>query len=64
MDGARMEQRRSAYWALVERPDAKRPSGRLRRIREDDIKWMFKKSDGEACTGLIWLWIGTGGGRL
>ena len=24
------------------------------------LKWFFKKRDGEACTGLIWLGIGTG----
>jgi len=27
-------------------------------------QWMFKKCDGEAWTGLIWLRIGTGGGLL
>jgi len=28
------------------------------------LKWIFRKWDGEAWTGLIWLKIGTGGGRL
>jgi hypothetical protein len=28
------------------------------------LKLIFKKWDGEAWTGLIWLRIGTGGGRL
>jgi hypothetical protein len=28
------------------------------------LKWIFKKWDGEALTGLIWLRIGKGGGRL
>jgi len=28
------------------------------------LKWIFKKWDEEAWTGLIWLGIGTGGGRL
>jgi len=28
------------------------------------LKWIFKRWDGEARTGLIWLRIGTGGGRL
>jgi len=28
------------------------------------LKWTFKRWDGEACTGLIWLRIGTGGGLL
>ena len=26
--------------------------------------WVFEKGDGDALTGLIWLRIGTGGGRL
>jgi hypothetical protein len=28
------------------------------------LKWIFKKWNGGACTGLIWLRIGTGGGLL
>jgi hypothetical protein len=28
------------------------------------LKWMFKKCDGEAWAGLIWLRIGTGDGCL
>jgi hypothetical protein len=28
------------------------------------LKWIFKKWDGEAWTGLIWLRIETGGGRF
>jgi hypothetical protein len=28
------------------------------------LKWVFKKWDGEAGSGLIWLMIGTGGGHL
>jgi hypothetical protein len=28
------------------------------------LKWIFKKWDGEAWTGLRWLRIGTGGGLL
>jgi hypothetical protein len=28
------------------------------------LKWIFKKWGGEACTGLIWLGIGTNGGFL
>jgi hypothetical protein len=28
------------------------------------LKWIFKKWNGEAWTGLMWLIIGTGGGRL
>jgi hypothetical protein len=28
------------------------------------LKWVSKRWDGEAWTGLIWLRIGTGGGNL
>jgi hypothetical protein len=28
------------------------------------LRWIFRKWDGEACTGAIWLMIGTGGGHL
>jgi hypothetical protein len=28
------------------------------------LQWIFKRSYGEAWTGLIWLRIGTGGGHL
>ena len=28
------------------------------------LRWIFRKWDGEAWTGLIWLRIGTGGGHL
>ena len=28
------------------------------------LKWILKKRDEESWTGLIWLRIGTGGGRL
>jgi hypothetical protein len=28
------------------------------------LRWIFKKWDGEARTGLFWLRIGAGGGRL
>jgi hypothetical protein len=28
------------------------------------LKWFFKKWDGEAWTGMMWLSIGTGGGRF
>jgi hypothetical protein len=28
------------------------------------LKWAFKKWDGEAWKGFVWLWIKTGGGRL
>jgi hypothetical protein len=28
------------------------------------VKWMFKRWDGRAWTGLVWLRIGKGGGLL
>jgi hypothetical protein len=28
------------------------------------LRWIFKKWDGEARTGLLWLRMGAGGGRL
>ena len=28
------------------------------------LKWVFRKWDGETWTGLIWIWIETGGGLL
>jgi hypothetical protein len=28
------------------------------------VKWIFNKLDGEELNGLIWLRIGTGGGRF
>jgi hypothetical protein len=28
------------------------------------LKWIFKKCDGEAWSGLLWFRIGTGGGLL
>jgi hypothetical protein len=28
------------------------------------LRWIFRKSDVGVWTGLIWFWIGTGGGHL
>jgi len=38
--------------------------GRPRQKWEAKIKWIFRKWDGQAWTGLIWLKIGTGSGPL
>jgi hypothetical protein len=48
----------------VERPNGKRPLERPTHRCEHKIEWIFKKLDGEAWTGLVWLRIGTGGGLL
>ena len=58
-----MGDRRGAYRVFVGRPDGK---NHLEDLCVDGriLKWIFKKWDGEAWTGLIWLRIGTGGGLL
>jgi len=61
---ASMEESRCAYKVLVWRPDGKNPLGRRMRRWKKILKWIFKKWDWEAWTGLIWLKIGTGGGPL
>ena len=59
-----MRGRRGADSVLVERSKEKRPLGRPRRIREDNIKWVFRTWGWEDWIGLIWLKIGKGDGRL
>jgi hypothetical protein len=58
---ARMGDRRDTSRVLVWRPDGKRPLGRPRRRWEVNIKMYVQEV---AWTGLMWLRIGTGGGRL
>jgi hypothetical protein len=48
----------------VERRDGMRTLGRPTHKWEDNIKIILKKWDWKAWNGLIWLRIGTGGGRL
>jgi len=54
-----MRERRGVYRVLVGKPEGKRPLGRTRRRWEDN-----SKRDLQEVGGLIWLWIGTGGGNL
>jgi hypothetical protein len=51
---------RSVYRVLVAKPEGKRPVGRPRRRKEENIqKW-----DVGVWAGSSWLRIGTGGGQL
>ena len=49
---------------LVGKPEGKRPLGRSRRRREDNIKMDFREVGGVVGTGWSSLRIGRGGGRL
>jgi hypothetical protein len=56
-------EKRSLYGILVGKNEGKRKFGRpWRRLLL--LKWNFRKWDGCAWNGLIWLRIGTGGGLL
>jgi hypothetical protein len=57
---------KGVYRVLVGKPKGKRPLGRPKPDGRIDIilRWIFRKWDGKARTGLIWLRIGTGGGHL
>jgi hypothetical protein len=48
----------------VGKPEGKRPLGKPKRRREDNIKIDFHEVGCGAWTGSIWLRIGTGGGHL
>jgi hypothetical protein len=53
--------RRGSYRVLVLTADGRRPFGRPMRRYEDNIKMGNRKV---GWTGLMWLAVGTGGGRL
>jgi hypothetical protein len=59
-----MGERTGVYRVLVGKPGGKKqledPGADARII----LRWIFRKWDVEARTGLIWLRIGTGGGHL
>jgi hypothetical protein len=48
----------------VGKPEGKRKLGRPRRRWKDNIKMELQKVGWGAMTGLIWLRIGTNGGKL
>jgi len=48
----------------VGKPEGKRPLGRHRRRRADNIKMDLQDGNVRAWTESIWLRIGTGGGNL
>jgi len=59
-----MGERRGVYRVLVGKPERKRPLGRPRRKREDNIKMDLQEV---RCGGMDWsrwLRVGTGGGHL
>ena len=49
---------------LVGKPEGKRPLGRPRYRREDNINMAFQEVGFGGWTGLSWLRIGTGGRHL
>jgi hypothetical protein len=59
-----MGEGRGVYRVLVGKPEGKRPLGRPRRRWEIMLGWIFKKWDVVVRSGLGWLRIGIGGGRL
>jgi len=64
---AHMGERRCVYRVLVGKPDGKRPLRKPRRRwgnRGIILRWVFRRWDVEAWTGLSWLRIGTGGRLL
>jgi hypothetical protein len=61
---ARMGEIRNAYNTLVGKPKGKKPLGRRRRRRLDNIRMDLKEIRLEVWIGFIWLRIETGGGFL
>ena len=61
---ARMGERIGVYRILMGRPEGKRPLGRPRRRKEDNIKRDLQEMGWVVWTGSSWIKIGTGGGHL
>ena len=61
---ASMGERGGVCMILVGKREGKRQLGRPRHRLEDNIKMDFHEVGRGVRTGLIWLWIGTGGGLV
>jgi len=62
---ARMGESRGVHGVLVGKPEGKRSLGRTGSVDGKIIlRWIFRKWNVRARTGLIWLRIGTGGRYL
>jgi hypothetical protein len=59
-----MREKRNAYRIFVGNPEGKRPLGRSRRRRVDNIKMDIREIDGMVWIESIWLRIGTSRGLL
>jgi hypothetical protein len=59
-----MGEKRNVYRLLVGKPEGKRSLGRPRRRWIDNIKMGLLEIGVMLWTGLVWLWIGTGGELL
>jgi len=57
-------ERRGACRVLVGKYEERKPLGRPKWIREDNIKVDLQKAEWGALTGLTWIRMGTGGGLL
>ena len=60
---ARISDGKGAYRVLVWRSEGKRPLGMPRRRQENGIKMDLQEVASRSMDGLIWLRIGTDGGR-
>jgi len=54
----------AAYRVLVGKPEGKKPLGRPGLDGRIVLRLIFRKLGGGACTGMMWLRIGTGGMHL
>ena len=61
---ARMGEERGVYGVLLGKPEGRRPLGKPRRRRVDNIGWNSRRWDVGIWTGFGWPRIGTGGGCL